>query len=158
MLQGFVRDVRAVTVPVSAVLLFAFAAVIAVTVIGVTTGFAADQRADAVESSSDVVVDRVTTGVLAVDRASAATGTSMASERVALPDRVAGEEYTVTVAPDPGSDVVRITVDVPGSDVTVERVVVVTATPVGEVTVSGGDVVIEFDADAESSSIRVSSA
>lgn len=131
---------RAVSVTVNYVLAVAIATVLLTSLL-VAAGDAVSGRQEAIaRGEAATVTERVVTGLQAADRLATAGGDTVDLE-LALPDRIAGESYTIAVT----SDASGTTVVVRALDGAVsQRTPVVTTTAVSETTLAGGEVRIRL--------------
>jgi hypothetical protein len=102
-------------------------------------GLVEDQRERVADAELSVVGERLASDLQSADRLASSPDATTVVVRSQLPARVAGESYEIHVE---SNGDLQLTTDGPGEPV---RVPVPLSRSVSDTTVSGGDVVIEFD-------------
>lgn len=134
-----IDDTRAVTAPIEYILTFAIAGILVTGLIIAATGQVERQRSQTVEAQMNVVGQQLAGSLEMVDREIQSGSTSTIVERE-LPEELLGQGYTITVE----SNAVVISSQVADFPLNIpyETETAVDSTPV---TLSGGEVVIEWD-------------
>ncbi len=112
-------------------------------------GFVEDQREATSRSELRVIGQQVSADIAAADRLNRTDGASEVAISRGLPERVVGSQYSISLRTDgngPTPTYLRLTTVEP--NVTVE-VGVTTITDVQETTVSGGEIVVEYEEPAD---------
>lgn len=109
-------------------------------------GFVENQNDRAIRSELNVIGNRLAADIAAVDRLALATGASgEASLRTDLPLRTAGQAYEISITDLDGSDSVHV-INMTVLELEIEvKVQVKTETDLVNTTISGGNVLIEYD-------------
>lgn len=156
--RGFGADDRSVSITVNYALNLAVATLLVTGVLTATGGMVENRRSEAIRTELSVIGERIATDLMAADKlAAAATARPDANPTVAvtlaLPDRVAGRPYEVSVETSPA----RIVLASENPDVTV-TVSYRHDTGIAETTVRGGDLRVVLNTDPDPNRLEVSEA
>lgn len=99
-MTGFVADQRGVSSPLTSVLVLGITTVLITGLIIGASGFAEDQRRSTVTSELTIVGERTASELVRVDEMALNDPHSTVTVRTDHPDRVAGEQYTVSLTND----------------------------------------------------------
>lgn len=138
-------DDRAVSTTLAYVLALAITTLLVSGLFVAAGDFVGDERERVVRSELEVVGHTVAAKVEAADRLASANGTAAVAVSADLPERVGGVGYRIAVAPS-GSNRIELWTRNPRVNVTVRAA---TNRSLASSTVTGGSVVVEYDAGGD---------